>query len=119
MSGVKYIRAKAIGSDEEWIPVIGLGDGIPGSGGEGTDPITLATRVAVSFTNTSAPALSDYQALYAKSYGEFPILRLRTVDADGNYIERNETPKFIMSGGLIDSIVWDLPDAESGYIIIS
>jgi len=73
----------------------------------------------IPFTATAAPVIADYQDDYANVYGEHPTVKIKTIDGDGNYIERNEQAKFIMDGGLIDSIVWDLPDAESGFIIIS
>lgn len=75
-------------------------------------------KTVVPFAGTSTPTLSGYQATYAATYGEHPNIQLVTIDGDGNYIVRNEQPKFTMAGGLIDSISWDLADSETGFIVI-
>jgi len=75
-------------------------------------------KTVVSFAATATPTLSNYQATYATTYGEHPSVQLVTIDGDGNYIERNERPKYNISAGLINSISWDLPDIETGFIII-
>ncbi len=78
-----------------------------------------AGKTAVAFTATQTPTLSNYQANYASDYGENPILRIKTIDGDGNYHDRNEQATYTMAAGLISSISWDLGSAESGFIIIS
>jgi hypothetical protein len=83
---------------------------------ESVKPLTYKT--IVEFTATATPTLADYQTNYSYLYGEYPTVILRTIDGDGNYIDRKEQAKFNMSGGLITSISWDLPEAETGYIII-
>lgn len=76
------------------------------------------SKVAVAFAADATPSLTNYQATYAATYGEHPNVQLVTIDGDGNYIVRSEQPKFTMAAGLIDSIGWDLPDAETGFIIL-
>ena len=80
---------------------------------------TTVAKSVIHFTSASGPAILNYQSVYAETYGEQPNIALRTIDADGNYIARNEQPKFTMVSGLISAINWDLPDAETGIIILS
>jgi hypothetical protein len=75
--------------------------------------------IKVSFTNTSTPSLINYQALYAWDYGELPKIELFTMDSSNVYWSRQEKPIFNFIGGLIDSIVFDLSDTYTGYIVIS
>jgi hypothetical protein len=80
---------------------------------------TTTIKEIINFTAVSAPAITNYQTNYAPTHGENPIVALRTIDADGNIIERNEQPKFTLASGLISSISWDLPGNETGIIILS
>ena len=90
----------------------------------GLGPTYYATAVdslaktVIPFTATATPTIATYQALYATKYGEHPVVSLVTIDGDGNYIQRSEQAKYVIAVGLIDSISWDLADAESGFIII-
>jgi hypothetical protein len=78
-----------------------------------------ASKTVIPFTVTASPSVTDYQTNYA-FYGEHPTVKLKTIDGDGNYIERLEQAKFIMVDGLLDSIAWDLAGVnETGFIIIS
>jgi hypothetical protein len=81
--------------------------------GEGTP-----AKLVVSFAADATPTLADYQTNYAATYGEHPVVQLVTIDGDGNYIQRSEQAKYTMALGLIDSISWDLADAETGFIIL-
>jgi hypothetical protein len=73
----------------------------------------------IHFTATAIPMIANYQTTYAAAHGETPTVALRTIDEDGNIIDRAEQPKFTMSSGLISSISWDLPDTETGFIILN
>ncbi len=84
-----------------------------------TQTNVVTSKTIISFTATSTPTISNYQDNYGSTYGEHPIVILKTIDGDGNYIIRNEQAKYTMSGGLLNSISWDLPDAETGFIILS
>lgn len=75
--------------------------------------------IKVEFTDTNQPALVDYQDNYAEDYGELPKLQLITYNGVGEEWIRQEVPVIYKVDGLIDSIVWDLSDNYSGYIIIS
>lgn len=75
-------------------------------------------KVVISFAADATPSITNYQALYATLYSESPDVALFTIDGDGNYIKRSEQPKYVMAVGLLDSIVWDLPDAETGFIVL-
>ena len=79
-------------------------------------PITPFTS---EFTTLQNPSITDYDTKHADTYGQLPSVRLWTKDADGNFLERSEKPKFIMVSGLIGSIVFDLPIPETGFIILS
>ncbi len=79
---------------------------------------TESIKDIIHFTAASGPAITNYQSTYATTHGENPIVVLRTVDVDGNIIDRPEQPKFTLASGMIDSISWDLPDAETGFIVL-
>ena len=81
-------------------------------------PVTVYQAV-VSFAGSSNPTISNYDVTYALTHGQFPSVRLITIDSDGNRLERPEQPKYVMVAGLISAIVYDLPQPESGYILIS
>jgi len=72
----------------------------------------------VEFINTQTPSLLDYQTNYSV-YGDIPKFVLITYDSEGIEWERQEVPIRNYVDGLLDSIVWDLSDIYSGYIIIS
>jgi hypothetical protein len=102
------------------INIKGSLNGFGGSGNRMSTPaIATLAKLVMPFAATATPSLSDYQDLYAPLYGEHPSLVLKTIDDDGNYIQRSEQAKYTMSAGLIDTISWDFPDAETGFIIIS
>ena len=81
-------------------------------------PTTIYIAV-ISFTATKTPTISGYDSTYASTHGQWPNVRLITVDSAGNRWEREEKPKYIMASGLIDSIVYDLAEAETGFIILT
>lgn len=72
----------------------------------------------IEFTNTQTPSILNYQTLYS-IYGDLPRFTLITYDSVGVEWERQEVPVRNYVDGLLDSIVWDLSDIYSGYIIIS
>lgn len=79
----------------------------------------------IEFTNTNTPKIENYQTLrldgynFAEDFGEMPKIQLFTLDSVGVYWQRQEVPVWNYIGGLLDSIVFDLSDSFSGYIIIS
>ena len=73
----------------------------------------------IEFTDTSTPSIVNYQTFYAADFGEMPKIQIFTYNSDGVYWERQEKPIWNFLGGLLDSIVFDLSDIYSGYIIIS
>ena len=73
----------------------------------------------ISFTATKTPTIDAYNSTYASTHGQFPNVRLITVDGSGNRWEREEKPKYIMVSGVIDSIVYDLAEPETGFIILT
>lgn len=75
--------------------------------------------IKVEFINTNQPSLLDYQINYAENYGELPKFQLITYDSEGIEWVRQEAPIIYKIGGLINSVVWDLSDNYSGYIVIS
>lgn len=77
---------------------------------------TMSNRI--EFTSTNAPSILDYQTLYS-IYGDLPRFTLITYDSIGIEWERQEVPVRNYVDGLLDSIVWELSDIYSGYIIIS
>lgn len=81
--------------------------------------ILWKTSDKIEFTNTSTPTISNYQQNYSIPYGQLPKFTLVTYDSEGVEWERQEVPKRNFLDGLLDSIVWDLSDVYSGYIIIS
>jgi hypothetical protein len=84
-----------------------------------SSPTTESTKDIIHFTAASGPAITNYQTTYASKHGENPLVSLRTIDADGNLIDRSEQPKFTLASGLISSIGWDLPEAETGFIVLN
>lgn len=81
--------------------------------------ILWKTSEKIEFTNTNVPTISNYQQNYSIPYGQLPKFTLITYDSEGVEWERQEVPIRNFVGGLLDSIVWDLSEAYSGYIIIS
>lgn len=75
--------------------------------------------IKIEFTNTNQPSLLDYQTNYAEDYGELPKFQLVTYDSEGVEWMRQEVPIIYKVDGLIDSVVWDLSDNYSGYIVLS
>lgn len=71
------------------------------------------------FTATATPTIPNYQTTYAATHGENPLLALRIPDEEGNIIDRREQAKFVMVKGRIDSIVYDLGEEQTGFIILS
>ena len=78
-----------------------------------------APKMTFGFIASAAPSITSFDSLWATTFGQLPNIRLWTVDGAGNFQERSEKPKIIMSGGLIDSIVYDLALPETCYIILS
>lgn len=81
--------------------------------------ILWKTSDKIEFTNTATPSITNYQQNYATPYGQFPKFTLMTYNSEGVEWERQEVPIRNFVDGLLDSIVWDLSDIYSGYIIIS
>jgi hypothetical protein len=81
--------------------------------------ILWKTSDKIEFTNTSTPTISNYQQNYSIPYGQLPKFTLVTYDSEGVEWERQEVPVRNYVEGLLDSVVWDLSDLYSGYIIIS
>lgn len=80
--------------------------------------ILWKTSEKIEFTNTSTPSITNYQQNYAVPYGEFPKFKLRTYVNSVEEWERQEVPILNYVDGLLDSIVWDLSDVYSGYILL-
>lgn len=81
--------------------------------------ILWKTSDKIEFTNTATPSITNYQQNYATPYGQLPKFTLMTYNSEGVDWERQEVPIRNFVDGLLDSIVWDLSDIYSGYIIIS
>jgi hypothetical protein len=82
-----------------------------------TTTTVVVPKETIHFTSTKTPSITDYQTNFAATHGENPVLILKTI-LNGNLVMRNEQPTLTMVNGLIDSIAWDLPDLETGYIIL-
>ena len=89
-------------------------------------PTTTVTPTdVISFTNAQFPEIADYTIYWGAIHGQFPKVWLITLDEDGNRIERSEKPKFIMTdkdGSMddtIDTIIFDLAEPATGFIILS
>lgn len=81
--------------------------------------ILWKTSDKIEFINTATPSITNYQQNYATPYGQLPKFTLMTYNSEGVEWERQEVPIRNFVDGLLDSIVWDLSDIYSGYIIIS
>lgn len=81
--------------------------------------ILWKTSEKIEFLNTSTPSIINYQQTYAIPYGQLPKFTLITNNGNGVELERQEVPIRNYIDSLLDSIVWDLSDVYSGYIIIS
>lgn len=80
--------------------------------------ILWKTTEKVVFSNTQSPSIIDYQQNYSIPFGQTPKFILRTYDSEGVEWERQEVPVLNYIDGLLDSIIWDLSDVYSGYILI-
>ena len=97
-----------------------------GGGGSGSTIINNITnnnprigQFIIPFTNEKAPSILNYNSVHAATFGQYPVIRLFIYDGDGNVLPLPNTPKLLMINSLVDSIVFDLGQAESGFIIIS
>ena len=78
----------------------------------------------ITFTNTATPSITNYQGTQgdgrklAEDYGENPQFDLYTMDSANVFWSRQEVPVLNLVDGLIDSVVWDLSDLYTGYILI-
>ena len=76
----------------------------------------------IEFVNNALPSILNYQRDYALKYGQFPSVMLITISINdqGKEIEtiRQTEPTRHKVLGLLDSFVWDLGIAESGFIIL-
>lgn len=81
--------------------------------------ILWKTSEKIEFTNTQTPSIINYQQSYSTPYGQLPKFTLITYNDVGVEWERQEVPIRNFIDGLLDSIIWDLSDICSGYIIIS
>lgn len=81
--------------------------------------ILWKTSERIYFENTNTPSIINYQQHYAIPYGQLPKFTLVTYNGEGQEWERQEKPIRNFIDGLLDSVVWDLSDIYSGYIIIS
>lgn len=83
----------------------------------------------LEFEDSATPGIPspDYDEIYAPTYGQNPGVELVTHDENGDEIYRMEKPKITRVSKtidevevmVIDSIIWDLWDACSGYIKLS
>jgi len=73
----------------------------------------------ISF-ESDVPLISDY-SIFAAEFGQFPDIKLTTIDALGNRITRSELPYFVMDAGLISSIEFGIlvDGVQRGFITIS
>lgn len=81
--------------------------------------ILWKTSEKIEFTNTQTPSIINYQQNYSIPFGQLPKFTLITYNNVGVEWERQEVPIRNFIDGLLDSIIWDLSDICSGYIIIS
>lgn len=75
----------------------------------------------ISFIATDTPTIDNYNTLYAPTFGEYPDIKLYTIDESENRIARSEQPYFILDvDGLIESISFGvLADGpQNGFIKI-
>lgn len=68
---------------------------------------------------TSTPSIENYNRDYAPKYGQYPTVKLFTIDTDGNRQESDQKPIFEMVDGLISKIKYDIGSGITGFIIIS
>lgn len=79
----------------------------------------------ITFTTTQTPGVTGFQGNQldgynlAEDYGELPKIQLFTTGENGTILERQEVAIYSYINGLIDSIMFDLSQPETGYIIIS
>lgn len=76
------------------------------------------------FTNTNTPSITNYHGTQGdgsklwEDYGEDPQFDLITIDSENVLWERQEKPIRNLVDGLLDSIVYDLSDNYTGWIIL-
>lgn len=80
---------------------------------------TRSAKVVIGFTDTSTPAVENYDTLYNDVYGEFPTVQLFTFPEAGVRWERQEKPIYTIVDGIVTTITFDLSTNETGFIVIS
>jgi hypothetical protein len=99
------------------------GTWIGGSGGSGitivNNPTTEAnSKVAIEFIATKTPGIADY-SIYLATFGLHPLLRLFILDDFLKLQPTNDLPTFSYTNGVPISLIYDLPQISTGYIILS
>lgn len=79
---------------------------------------TSAVKTVIAFIADASPSVVSYNALWAPTFGQLPTVRI-WIATGSDYQELPNRPKFTMSGGLIDTIVFDLGLPQTGFIILS
>lgn len=83
-----------------------------------TPSTAIASRVVIPFDVEQFPSITDYDTLYASTYGQYPILSIFTSD-NGNFLQRSENATLVLTAGVITSITYDLAEPATGFIILS
>ncbi len=73
----------------------------------------------IPIQSAAFPKILDYDKLYAPIYGEYPTVKLFTINDKGNRIPRDNVPEYVLTDGKVTSIEYDIPDEITGVIIIS
>lgn len=81
--------------------------------------VTAAPKLALGFIGDASPSILDYNLMYSSTFGDYPDVRIWIWDGVSGHDELSIKPKFIMVGGLLDSIVYDLGTPQTGFIILS
>lgn len=87
---------------------------------------SLTKPERIDFTSAT-PGLLNYRTAiiplttltYLARFGDYPKARMFWIDENNEWQEWIQSPKFTISGGLIQGFVWDLGQQLTGFIIIS
>ena len=76
----------------------------------------------VAFDATDTPTITGYSTtnhlIYSDVYGTHPTIKLFVYDENGDAIEWFTAYVPTLSGGLLDTITYNLGEAKSGYILL-
>lgn len=121
--GMQYIDGAALDPNAQLPPTVIVINEHGGSGGGGGGSTVISQPII--FSNQTVVTLSNYQSVYAPTYGNNPVIQVFVPDGSGGYAQDEGTSpvrQYVVSGDPtsgISSITITYPVPTSGFIQIT